>query len=112
VRNRNLRPQAQAAQLLALSEQTVNKIVRIGFAEAQRCGRIPIEQVDRLIAEKSWYQALGAPNSVEPVAPNTSVTTARELDRGAIGETLVHRHSLAVLVTLVALPPRRQRFGW
>jgi hypothetical protein len=38
--------QAQAAEMLHLSAQTVNKLVRTGALRLNKCGRIPIEQVD------------------------------------------------------------------
>jgi hypothetical protein len=45
--------QAQAAQMLGLSAQTVNKMVHFGTLKLNACGRIPIEQVDRVIGETS-----------------------------------------------------------
>ena len=39
----------QAAEILGLSRQTVAKMVRAGQMRLDRCGRIPIEQVDAML---------------------------------------------------------------
>lgn len=39
----------QAAEILGLSRQTVAKMVRAGQMKLDRCGRIPIEQVDAML---------------------------------------------------------------
>jgi hypothetical protein len=44
--------QAQAADMLCLSPQTVNKLVRTGALTLNGCGRIPIHQVDSLLAAR------------------------------------------------------------
>lgn len=40
---------SQAAEILGLSRQTVAKMVRAGQMRLDRCGRIPIEQVDAML---------------------------------------------------------------
>lgn len=44
--------QSQAASMLSLSAQTVNKLVRTGALTLNGCGRIPIHQVDALMAAR------------------------------------------------------------
>ncbi|HJP70035.1 MAG TPA: hypothetical protein VJ846_14155 [Sphingomicrobium sp.] len=39
----------QAASMLALSRHTVSKMVRMGQIRLNKCGLIPIEQVDALL---------------------------------------------------------------
>lgn len=39
----------QAAEMLGLSRHTVSKMVRAGQFKLNRCGLIPIEQVDRAL---------------------------------------------------------------
>lgn len=39
----------QAAEMLGLSRQTVSKMVRAGQLKLNRCGLIPIEQVDLVL---------------------------------------------------------------
>lgn len=39
----------QAAEMLGLSRHTVSKMVRLGQLKLNRCGLIPIEQVDRAL---------------------------------------------------------------
>ncbi|WP_322021132.1 MULTISPECIES: hypothetical protein [unclassified Burkholderia] len=42
--------QRQAAEMLGLSKNTVCKMVRTGHLRLNRCGMVPIEQVDRALA--------------------------------------------------------------
>ncbi|MDN7993085.1 DNA-binding protein [Burkholderia orbicola] len=42
--------QKQAAEILGLSRVTVGKMVRFGQLKLNRCGMIPIDQVDRALA--------------------------------------------------------------
>lgn len=50
----HLRPphvtQMQAAEMLGISRWTVSKMVKAGQLKLNRCGMIPIEQVDRALA--------------------------------------------------------------
>ena len=39
----------QAAEMLGLSRHTVSKMVRAGQLKLNRCGLIPIEQVDAML---------------------------------------------------------------
>lgn len=41
---------SQAAQMLGLSRHTVSKMVRAGQFKLNRCGLIPIEQIDKILA--------------------------------------------------------------
>jgi hypothetical protein len=41
--------QLQAAEMLGISRWTVSKMVRAGQLKLNRCGMIPIEQVDRVL---------------------------------------------------------------
>ena len=43
----------QAAEMLGLSVPTVRKLMRAGEMSLNRCGLIPIEQVDRVRAARS-----------------------------------------------------------
>jgi excisionase family DNA binding protein len=40
----------QAAEMLGLSRHTVSKMVRAGQFKLNKCGLIPIEQIDRALA--------------------------------------------------------------
>lgn len=42
--------QAQAAEMLKLSAPTVRKMVRAGTLKLNRCGLIPIVEIDRVIS--------------------------------------------------------------
>ncbi|MBN3789706.1 DNA-binding protein [Burkholderia sp. Ac-20353] len=42
--------QKQAAEMLGLSRMTVCKMVRTGQLRLNKCGMVPIEQVDRALA--------------------------------------------------------------
>jgi hypothetical protein len=39
----------QAGEMLGLSRHTISKMVKTGHLKLNRCGLIPIEQVDRLL---------------------------------------------------------------
>ena len=43
----------QAAEMLGLSRPTVRKLVHSGQLRFNKCGLIPIEQIDRLVADVS-----------------------------------------------------------
>lgn len=43
--------QRQAADMLNLSESTVSKLVRRGTLKLNRCGLIPISEIDRVLSE-------------------------------------------------------------
>jgi len=40
---------AQAAEMLEISEPTARKLVRSGALKLNRCGRIPISEVDKVL---------------------------------------------------------------
>lgn len=42
--------QSQAAEMLGLSRVTIGKMVRQGTLRLNKCGMIPIEQIDRALA--------------------------------------------------------------
>ncbi|UEP21389.1 DNA-binding protein [Burkholderia ambifaria] len=41
--------QMQAAEMLGISRWTVSKMVKVGTFRLNRCGLIPIEQIDRAL---------------------------------------------------------------
>ncbi|MET3447884.1 DNA-binding protein [Ralstonia sp. 1138] len=45
--------QGQAAEMLGISRWTVAKMVETGKLRLNKCGRIPIEQIDKLLATDS-----------------------------------------------------------
>jgi excisionase family DNA binding protein len=42
--------QSQAAEMLGMSRPTVSKLVKSGVLKLNRCGLIPVAEIDRVIA--------------------------------------------------------------